>query len=426
MKITIRNRNAGKFYADGRRKSPNWEWRFAGASVDGKRKEYSKCGYKTKKEAEAAGAKALTEYQNTGSVFEPDRISVADYLWLWLDAYGKTNLKDTTIVAYRKAIKNHIIPEIGQYYLKDITAQRLQAVIDKMFNAGHSRHRLNETKGILSASFQWAVEPGHYIAYNPMVYVRLPSPRAIPETPTRVKKRRPVTNEEWDQIMQRFPEGHSAHIALVLAYRCGLRLGEAFGLLWDDIDLEAGTMEINRQIQFNEIKKVWEFTPPKYDSYRKISLDTATVALLKRTKDKQDRAKDFYLEQWKPVYVANTRPTEHPFSIAVIADSGEEIQPVMRKEDGELLHTRIMMHVGRVIHGKDGRGHVVISPDWDYHSLRHTHASMLVEAGIPMQAIQDRLGHAWIETTEIYTHSTESMMADLAGRLDSIYEKGQS
>ena len=79
-------------------------------------------------------------------------------------------------------------------------------------------------------------------------------------------------------------------------------------------------------------------------------------------------------------------------------------------------------HVARVIHGTYKEGHSVISPDWDFHSLRHTHATALVEAGVPLAVIQKRLGHAKIEMTEHYTdHVTETMERDFQSKLKSLY-----
>ena len=79
-KLNIRNRNKDKLDANGKPKPPNWEYRFEGAKIDGKRKHITKAGFRTKKEAEIAGTKALAEYNNAGLSFEPSEVSVSDYL----------------------------------------------------------------------------------------------------------------------------------------------------------------------------------------------------------------------------------------------------------------------------------------------------------------------------------------------------------
>lgn len=252
-KLLIRNRNKDKYYKDGRAKPANWEYRFEIASVGGKRAHCSEAGFKTKAEAEEAGTKAKALYESSGQTFRPSEMSVADYLDYWLDTYGKTNLKDTTIVGYQKKIRLYIKPALGHYRLKSLSPSVIQELINKMFNEGFSRNTLSSIKGIMTASLDYAVEPCKFLAVNPALHVRLPLKRAKSEVPTRRKERRPVTKEEWE-----------------------------------DIDFENGTLQISRQIQMNEHTKLWEFQPPKYDSYRTISVDANTLSLLERTKKKQD------------------------------------------------------------------------------------------------------------------------------------------
>ena len=66
---------------------------------------------------------------------------------------------------------------------------------------------------------------------------------------------------------------------LLLAYRCGMRLGEIFGLMWNDIDFAKGILSVNRQVQNHNDK--WYLENPKYDSFRTIELDDITLSELK-------------------------------------------------------------------------------------------------------------------------------------------------
>ena len=79
-----------------------------------------------------------------------------------------------------------------------------------------------------------------------------------------------ITKDEIRIIFERFPKGHPDFIPLLLGYRCGLRLGEAFGILLEDIDLNNGYIHIQRQIQFDESCNELYFTEPKYYSYKYI------------------------------------------------------------------------------------------------------------------------------------------------------------
>ena len=103
-KLNVRNRNKDKLDKEGKPKAPNWEYRFEGAKVDGKRKHISKAGFRTKKEAEIAGTKAMAEYNNAGLRFEPTEVSVSDYMDYWLNNYCKMNIADSTMVAYQNII----------------------------------------------------------------------------------------------------------------------------------------------------------------------------------------------------------------------------------------------------------------------------------------------------------------------------------
>lgn len=84
--------------------------------------------------------------------------------------------------------------------------------------------------------------------------------------PTTKKVRRAGTKETIDKIFKRFPASHSAHILLQLGYRCGIRLGEVFGLTWDDVNFKDHTITVNRQVQHNGVN--WYLTAPKYNSIR--------------------------------------------------------------------------------------------------------------------------------------------------------------
>ena len=79
-----------------RKRGNRWEYRFEGASINGKRKQISKCGFRTKKDAILAGSKAYAEYNRAGLIFEPSEISVSDYLDYWFKNDVMINKKYNT------------------------------------------------------------------------------------------------------------------------------------------------------------------------------------------------------------------------------------------------------------------------------------------------------------------------------------------
>lgn len=381
-----------------RKRNGKWEYRFEGAKIDGKRKQFSKSGFTTKKEALEAGNKALAKYNQTGTVIQPSEIGFSDFLDLWYESYCKNNLKPATLTNYQKKIRLHLKPALGMYKLKSLDPTTLQQFITAKFNEGYSRNTLSVIKGILSNCLSYAVEPMKYLENNPMAYVKLPSKRVEPKIESRVSPHVYIPKERIAEIFERFPEGSSTHIPLMFGYKCGLRLGEAFAVAWEDIDLEKRKLSVNRQVQWREkdgdIPGYWFFTKPKYDSVRVIDLDEGLVALLLRAKEKQERAKVFYAEE----YIYNYEAPNHALNQEKL---GEPINLVCVRESGEFIQPRTIQHTCRVVHGSMGY------PEFDFHSLRHTHCSMLLEAGAAPKYVQERLGHKNLQVTVnlLYGHT---------------------
>lgn len=395
-----------------RKRGKKWEYRFEAARIEGKRKHITKGGFDTKKEASEAGTKALAEYNRSGFSFVPSEISYHDYLDYWMSEYCKLNLKDTTCENYEKKIKKHIKPALGMFKLKALTPAVLQSFINAKFNEGYSRNTMAVIKGILSGSMDYAVEPCAFIQNNPMSVVKLPSPRAKATIETRKKEKQIITSDEWKRIIDRFPEGHSCYIPLQLAYRCGLRLGEAFALTWQDVDFESKSLDINKQVQWNSADKTWEFTNPKYDSFRIIKIDSVLLNILLKEKEKQEKGKEYFNDCYKLIKIPDKRSSD-----AVKLLTGH-VWMVNSRPDGSYIQPRVTQHLGRIIHYKLG----LLS--FDYHSLRHTHATMLLEAGANPKDVQHRLGHKNIEVTlQIYSHVTLKMQNDTISILENIPEQ---
>ena len=84
-----------------RKRGKVYQYQFAIASIDGKRKYKNKSGFRTKSEAIEAGVKAYNEYINVGHCIEPSKMSYSDYLDYWIKTYCEVNLRDNTIQAYK-------------------------------------------------------------------------------------------------------------------------------------------------------------------------------------------------------------------------------------------------------------------------------------------------------------------------------------
>ena len=154
--IYYRDRNEGKFDKNGRKKKPNWEYRFELSTVDGKRQRKEKCGFKRKQDAVAAATLAYAEYLGGGEVIEPSKMSFSDVLDSWMEEYCKNELADETIKNYQKRIRNHIKPALGQYAVSSLSTHVIQRFINEMAKAQYSRNTISSVKGIISKALKYA------------------------------------------------------------------------------------------------------------------------------------------------------------------------------------------------------------------------------------------------------------------------------
>ena len=203
---------------------------------------------------------------------------------------------------------------------------------------------------------------------------------------------------------------------MLFGYRCGLRHGEAYAVQWKDIDFEAKELHIQRQIQYRESEtdengnSILYFSTPKYNSFRTVQLDDETIALLKRTKEQQEKNREAY-----DSYYVHYYEEAHTRNLNTVGN-GEALYFVNCNADGSFIKPRTMQHASRVIHQE------LNLPSFDYHSLRHTHCTELLESGVPPKVVQMRLGHKDIRTTlNIYEHITKKMEENTQEILNQMY-----
>ena len=391
------------------KRGDTWRYRFDTAKIGGKRHRVQKGGFATKREAQAAGAAAFAEYNNCGLVFTPNEVSFADYLDYWVQEYCEVNLKVGTVNTYKAYIKDYIKPRFGAYKLTQLRPTALQSAINEMFNEGYSRHTLKSVRGILRKSLSYAVETARFIKDSPALYLSLPLYSAQPDTPTRSNPHVYIDKEKIDQIMKLYPEKSNSHIPLLLGYRCGMRKGEVYGLEIGDIDFENKKISIRQQMQKDYKSKGWYITAPKYNSARVIDVDDNTLSILAKKVNaikslKKERGADYpryFLD--KAGYI-QTEETEREVFFLNVDKAGKV-----------MLASAISSPVKRI-------REKLRLPDFDFHSLRHTHATTLAEAGAPFKYVQYRLGHKTIEVTlRTYQHVSPLIAEAGANVLENLY-----
>lgn len=387
-----------------RKRGNKWYYSFEASSVDGKRKRIERVGGRTKKEAEAALRKALQEYENAGLHFEPSEISVADYMDYWFKNYVQVNCKYNTQCGYEAIIKNHIKPVLGVYKLKSLTPAMLQEFVNNKYLSGLSKHHLTNIISVLSGSLKYAVHPCNFIKDNPMQYVKYPK---YEHSKTEINHK-VITTEEFNHIIERFPMGTTFHIPIMIGYYTGCRIGEVMALTWDDIDLDKGIIDINKIIY--KRKPNWYFGSTKTESsVRKIKIGKTLIDTLKQHRKLQMENRLKYGQHYIQQYEVEERDGDetlrriYSFPLSVNPGVMKPIQMVCTKENGEIATPDTFKYASRVINYSLGI-------PFNFHSLRHTHATILIENGANIKDVQTRLGHANIETTlDTYTHATEKM-----------------
>ena len=390
--VSVRDRNKNNPL-----KKPNWQYRFEAASIDGKRKQISKGGFKTKKEAMEAGIKALAEYNDGGQISKPSEISLADYFDIWIKQYVEVNLRPKTQASYKGIINNHLKPKIGHYKLNAISPYILQDFANELKNKGYSRRHIVNILSTITTALNYAIEPLRYVKDNPMRYVKIPKIERAP------RQRIVLSPENWNRIISRFPLGNKYHIPLIIGYHTGMRISEVFALTWDDINLNCAEIHVNKQIvkiKNDGEKAKWCFGPPKTkSSVRTIKIGESLVKILKKEKARQNENRLRYGEYYTSYSLNQIDEKIHEF----IPNNNGDVKLVCVDENGQFVTTDSFKYCSRVIHHE-------LKIEFDFHSLRHTHATILVENGADIKNVQKRLGHEKIETTlQTYVHDTEEM-----------------
>lgn len=400
-----------------RKRNETWSYYFDLGKVDGKRKKKEKGGFKTKKEAEMALRKAMLEYENSGLSFEPSEISVSDYLDYWFKEYVLLNCKPNTTAGYKSIIENHLKPILGSYKLKSLTPSTLQEFINNKFILGYSKNMINNIFTLLGGSLKYAVYPCQFLKDSPMQYIKIPRYDHIKKQSIS----KIINKEDFRLIINRFPQGSKFYIMLMIGYYTGARIGEITALTWEDIDLKNETIDFNKNLYKNPDNKQWYLGSTKTESsVRKIKIGATLVNILDYHYKQQIKNKlkyqDYYMQQYIKTDIINNKRCTKLLTCVLklgIPQGYTAVDMVNTMENGKIVTFETFKYASRVIHYE-------LNIAFNFHSLRHTHATMLIENGANMKDVQERLGHALLTTTmDTYTHVTD----DMKNNTVNIFEK---
>jgi len=382
-----------------RKRGKTWEYSFEGAYIGGKRKPVSKGGYRTKGDALEAGTKAKAEYDSGGQRFQPNEISVADYLDYWLEKHVKKNLSYNTYHDYESKVRIQIKPHLGHYKLCSLSPQTVQEWIDNLKGGSMAKSMARNTLACLSGAMNYAVMPCCYITANPCTFVKIGN---VNENP-RLKEHREYVcgKEEFKALITRFDKSTNFFIPLMIGYYLGTRIGETYGFdLLNDADFNNHTITINNQLK--KENGVWYYRPPKYNSTRTIKMGKTIETVLKKEIAKRKENMLRYGQYYTKSYRA---PDNSLVQLrADIEVAYQEIMPASVKENGDILTTDSFKHCARVAHYDLGL------PFFHNHCLRHTHGTIMAEKGASPKTVMERLGHKDVAITlNTYTFNTGKM-----------------
>lgn len=356
-----------------RKKGDSWYYRIDLGKVDGKRTQIERYGGRRKQDADKALRNALKQLDQTGIYHEPSEMSYSDFLDEWLETCVKPERAEYTYKTYKSNIENHIKPAVGAYQLKQLSPMILQNFINGL-KEKYSKSTIQLIMNIMRSSLSFAVQPYGYIISSPMQYVRLPT---FEKEKNKVKI---FSDVEMQSILQNFELGHVFYLPIRLSYRTGMRIGECLALRWQNVDLENKVIYVQHTLN-DKSKGIRKLVPPKSkNSIRQLPFDDELLKAIKAYKAWQAANKLKYGAFYVP---------------------SDDF--VCTQENGTPLISNDMRYFGMYCRK-------ILQSDKSFHSLRHTHATALLENGATLEYVSKRLGHSSLSiTADTYIHITERM-----------------
>ena len=352
--------------------------------VTGKRRTATATVRGTRKDAERELTRLLRT-TDTGEHVDPSRMTVGQWLDLWLDTI-RAEVSQKTHESYTEIVGCYLKPALGRARLDKLAPSQIQ----KAYNSWTRQdgkplsprtHRYIHV--ILKSSLARAVEQ-QSLARNPadIFSTRLPKIER--------KELTTLTVEQSAHLLEFIKDAH-IYWPVLLALTTGMRRGEILALRWKNVELDRGTLRVMESLE--QTKAGLRFKAPKTDRTWAITLPAFVIDELRHLKRVQ--AETLLRLGIPPVWgdagmLPRGRRTKAAGSV-----TGEFARLTSKIED---------------------------LPRVRFHDLRHSHATQLLADGIHPKIAQERLGHSTITTTmDLYSHVTDTMQADAAARLDAAF-----
>lgn len=362
----------------------------------GKRRTKMQSGFRTEEDAQRALRKLLSTLDD-GTFTEPTKQTLGQFLVDdWLPSLDTRGLRPNTVTSYRETVKKRIVPRLGGVQLQKLTAVHLNTFYADLVRDGRNDGR----KGGLSAR---SVRYSHTIIRRALAdgmkwgrLTRNVADAADPPEASAARRDAQQARRFWSaeelSAFLKHAQPHRFYAALYLGANTGMRRGEVLGLRWRDLDLdnpEGPRLSVSQTVVAPD-RKI-EFSTPKTGHGRVVSLDPATVEVLRQHR---------------------VRQLEHRFAMG---RDYRDLDLVFCEGDGQPVQPNHLSRAFDRLVQTSGLRRVRL------HDLRHTHASLALKANVHPKIVQTRLGHANISITmDTYSHVTPGQDLDAARLVASL------
>lgn len=379
-----------------RKRNNLYEYRFEAGKVNGKRKQISKSGFKTKRDAYLAGQKAYEEFISGESTKECN-ILYSEYLDYWMKKYFEINYKYSTAKKYKESFGN-INRELGNYKLSTITSVSLNSFITDLVNKyNHSKSYFKNILKVIKGSFRDACNLYVFIKYNPALTLRLPKMEEEFNS-----KRHIYTQEEIDRIIDRFKGNATFVAAFLTSCYTGMRMGEVFALTWEDIDLENGIINVSHSIYDkpkDSLGRWYLGTTKTISGTRQIFIGKTLITALKNFKERQSYLKELFGKNYKYYHleiIKNEGGKVIEKRIVLNKENEEKLNLFFTNNYGSFSGTDTTKYPFKIIHNELG------IKKCRFYDLRGTYATKVLNNGTKINDVANLLGHRNVETTKNY------------------------
>jgi len=370
------------------------------------RRQYSRSGFKLKREADAALVKQL-DARNQGTYQEPTAATVGEFLVRrWLPDI-KDSLKPSTFASYEQHVTAYLVPHLGSIRLRHLDPGHVNKMYRELaetkckYRAGNLSPK---TRRLVHITLRKALGDAERWGLVPRNAAALANPPKVTRHPMCV-----WTRDELRTFLDAVAEDRLFALWRTLAMT-GMRRGEVCGLMWRHVDFAHATLNVEQsRVNVGGVVLVSE---PKTGKGRALAVDAGTLEALKTWRDRQA---DELLELEFP-----QSPTTYLFTDA----AGEPLHPDRVTKLFDEHHAAIRAEILKRHEEAGTEGDPPAFPRIRLHDLRHTHATHLLQAGIHPKVVSERLGHATISITlDTYSHvmpgMQESAVEMLAAMLDA-------